>query len=244
MGYWSHALRYDDWSIPVRNWAVRYVSHLTQPLKPSRAEPSRAEPSRAEPSRAALVAQAKTPRCLLLPLSLSLSLSHTHLARWSVCHAVTSSRRADEDYHQTVSKICSPDFAYEALPRGTSAELADLLRNILCVDVKKRFSVEQIAQHVWMSPGGVYTAPEPAAAPSPRPAKNWETLWPAPPPPAEDFFTSPPSSLGSSAGWRSGSAGQGSSGVMQYHALGGGGSSGEMDDGGTGGVGRGSGELL
>ena len=133
----------------------------------------------------------------------------TDLAPWQSCLtcciflACLSGLRADVDYHETVSKICSPDFAYEPLPRGTSPELADLLARILCVDVAKRYSVEQIAQHPWVVPGGVYTVPA-SVAPSPRPAKNWETLWPPPPPPGEDFFTSPPSSLGSSAGWRSG----------------------------------------
>lgn len=115
--------------------------------------------------------------------------------------------RADEDYHQTVSKICSQEFAYEPLPRGTSPELADLLARILCVDVSQRLTVDQIGEHPWITPGGVYQPPPLPSAPSPRPTKNWETLWPAAPP-QQDFFTSPPSSLGSSAGWRSGSAGQ------------------------------------
>lgn len=43
-------------------------------------------------------------------------------------------------------KILTADFH---LPRYLSSDAKDLLRNILCIDTTKRFTVQQIQKHNW-----------------------------------------------------------------------------------------------
>jgi 5'-AMP-activated protein kinase catalytic alpha subunit len=93
------------------------------------------------------------------------------------------------DYHETVRKICSPDFVHEPLPPEISADLRDLLARVLCVDASRRLTVEQISRHPWCAQGPAYFPPPPPLAYSPRPPKEWSTLWP-PAPAQPNFFDS------------------------------------------------------
>ena len=52
----------------------------------------------------------------------------------------------ESDTQLLYRKILTADFH---LPRFLSSDAKDLLRNILCIDITKRFTVQQIQKHNW-----------------------------------------------------------------------------------------------
>ena len=68
----------------------------------------------------------------------------------------------EEDTQLLYRKILNADFH---IPRFVSTQAKDLIRGILCVDIVKRMTIQQIYQHAWWK---LYTPPPPAAHPPKR----------------------------------------------------------------------------